>query len=76
MIAGSLERQISRMNDAVANTDIEEIVAADYEFHRLIIAACGNTLFSNIYDTLRDFHVEEIRKTNLLDPSRAPVPGR
>ena len=42
-------------------------MAADYEFHRLIIAACGNTLFSNIYDTLRSFMHEEIRKRTCLN---------
>jgi GntR family transcriptional repressor for pyruvate dehydrogenase complex len=72
-IIASLEQQISRMQDAVAAFAIEDIVAADYEFHRLIIAACGNTLFSNIYDTLRSFMHEEIRKTNLLDSARAAL---
>ena len=72
-IVASLEQQISRMQDAVAAFAIEDIVAADYEFHRLIIAACGNTLFSNIYDTLRSFMHEEIRKTNLLDSARAAL---
>ena len=69
----SLEQQVGRMHDAVAASSIEDIVAADYEFHRLIIAACGNTLFSNIYDTLRSFMHEEIRKTNLLESTRAAL---
>ena len=69
----SLEQQVDRMRDAVAAADIEMIVAADYEFHRLIIAACANTLFSNIYDTLRSFMLEEIRKTNLLESARSAL---
>jgi DNA-binding FadR family transcriptional regulator len=68
-----LEQQVSRMHDAVAAADIEEVVAADYEFHRLVIAASANTLFSNIYDTLRSFMLEEIRKTNLLESARAAL---
>ena len=72
-IIRSLEQQVSEMRDAVAASAIEDIVAADYEFHRLIIAACGNTLFSNIYATLRSFMHEEIRKTNLLEATRAAL---
>jgi len=73
LIIGDLEQQVHRMHDAVAASSIEDIVAADYEFHRLIIAACGNTLFGNIYDTLRSFMHEEIRKTNLLESTRAAL---
>jgi GntR family transcriptional regulator, transcriptional repressor for pyruvate dehydrogenase complex len=72
-IIADLEQQVRRMRDAVAASAIEDIVAADYEFHRLIIAACGNTLFSNIYDTLRSFMLEEIRKTNLIESTRATL---
>jgi GntR family transcriptional regulator, transcriptional repressor for pyruvate dehydrogenase complex len=70
-IIGLLEQQVARMTDAVAVSDIEEIVAADCEFHRVIITACGNTLFSNIYDTLRSFMHESIRRTNLIESARA-----
>jgi GntR family transcriptional regulator, transcriptional repressor for pyruvate dehydrogenase complex len=64
---------IARMQRAVAASSIEEIVEADYEFHRLVIGSCDNTLFSNIYDTLRAFMQEEIRKTNLLDSARSEL---
>jgi len=41
----------------------------------LIIQSCANTLFSNIYETLRAFMQEEIRKTNLLDSARLDLVG-
>lgn len=72
-IIEDLEQQVGRMLDAVAASSMEDIVAADYEFHRLIIATCGNSLFSSIYDTLRSFMHEEIRKTNLLESTRATL---
>jgi GntR family transcriptional regulator, transcriptional repressor for pyruvate dehydrogenase complex len=63
----------ARMHEAATASSIEEIVEADYEFHRQVIASCDNTLFSNIYDTLRAFMQEEIRKTNLLDSARSDL---
>jgi DNA-binding FadR family transcriptional regulator len=73
VIMDGLEQQVGRMLEAVAASDIEESVAADYEFHRLIITASDNTLFSNIYDTLRSFMLEEIRKTNLVESARSTL---
>jgi DNA-binding FadR family transcriptional regulator len=70
-----LQAAIARMQQAVAASSIEDIVEADYEFHRLVIASCDNTLFSNIYETLRAFTVEEIRKTNLLDSALPELVG-
>ena len=70
-----LEGVIARMVEAVGASSIDEIVNADYEFHRLIIQSCDNTLFSNIYETLRAFMQEEIRKTNLLDSARSDLVG-
>jgi GntR family transcriptional regulator, transcriptional repressor for pyruvate dehydrogenase complex len=66
---------IARMQRAVAASSIQDIVDSDYEFHGLIIASCDNTLFSNIYRTLRAFMQEEIRKTNLLDSARSDLVG-
>jgi DNA-binding FadR family transcriptional regulator len=72
----ALGEVIARMEQAVSAASIEDIVSADYEFHRLIIRSCDNTLFSNIYDTLRAFMLDEIRKTNLLDSAGSDlVPG-
>jgi GntR family transcriptional regulator, transcriptional repressor for pyruvate dehydrogenase complex len=66
---------LARMQRAVAASSIQDIVDSDYEFHGLIIASCDNTLFSNIYQTLRAFMQEEIRKTNLLDSARSGLVG-
>jgi len=71
----ALREVITCMQDAVTASSIEDIVHADYEFHRLIIQSCANTLFSNIYETLRAFMQEEIRKTNLLDSARLDLVG-
>ena len=66
---------IARMQLAVAASSIEDIVDSDYEFHHLIIGSCDNSLFSSIYETLRAFMQEEIRKTNLLDSARSDLVG-
>jgi GntR family transcriptional repressor for pyruvate dehydrogenase complex len=66
-VVDRLADAIARMEQAVAAVFLDDIVEADFEFHRLIISSSDNTLFSSIYDTLRSFTQEEIRKTNLLD---------
>jgi GntR family transcriptional regulator, transcriptional repressor for pyruvate dehydrogenase complex len=66
-VVDQLGGAIARMRQAVAVASIDDIAEADYEFHRLVVGSCGNTLFCNIYETLRAFMLEEIRKTNMLD---------
>jgi GntR family transcriptional repressor for pyruvate dehydrogenase complex len=68
-----LKGVLTRMQEAVDSASIQDIVDADYEFHRAIIASCGNTLFSSIYETLRAFMQEEIRRTNLPDSARSSL---
>jgi GntR family transcriptional repressor for pyruvate dehydrogenase complex len=70
-----LHGAIARMQKAVAVSSIDDIVEADYEFHRLVIGSCDNTLFCYIYETLRAFTLEEIRKTNLLDSALSDLVG-
>jgi GntR family transcriptional regulator, transcriptional repressor for pyruvate dehydrogenase complex len=72
-VVDQLGGAIVRMQQAVAISSIDDIVAADYEFHRLVVGSSDNTLFSNIYDTLRAFTLEEIRKTNLLDSAKSDL---
>jgi GntR family transcriptional regulator, transcriptional repressor for pyruvate dehydrogenase complex len=74
-VLAPLSGAIANMRRAVATSSIDDIVEADYEFHRLVIGSCDNTLFSNIYDTLRAFTQEEIRKTNLLDSALSELVG-
>jgi DNA-binding FadR family transcriptional regulator len=70
-VVADLQRQLARMQNAVCVSSMDDIVDSNYEFHRHVIRACGNTLFSNIYDTLRAFMHEEIRKTNLSESARS-----
>ena len=58
-----LEQQIEAMRRAVDGHDLEALILADYSFHGAIIAGSGNSLFTAIYQTLRAFMHEEIRKT-------------
>ena len=66
-----LEEQVARMGQAVRESSISGMVEADYEFHRLVISLGGNALFASIYDTLRYFMLEEIRKTNMQETTRS-----
>lgn len=70
-IIKELEKQIIRMSDALDRYSIDDLSEADYELHRIIVKSCNNGVFSSIYDTLRSFMREEIRKTNLLDTARS-----
>jgi len=58
-----LEQQISNMRTAVEGQDLEALILADYSFHGAIIRGSGNSLFTAIYQTLRSFMHEEIKKT-------------
>jgi GntR family transcriptional regulator, transcriptional repressor for pyruvate dehydrogenase complex len=58
-----LEQQISNMRTAVEGQDLEALILADYSFHGAIIRGSGNSLFTSIYQTLRSFMHEEIKKT-------------
>jgi len=58
-----LEQQIENMKRAVDSQDLEALILADYSFHGALIGGSGNSLFTSIYQTLRAFMHEEIRKT-------------
>lgn len=60
-----LEREIINMEEAVSNSSVEELITADYNFHGTIIRASNNSLFFSIYQTLKAFMNEEIKKTYL-----------
>jgi GntR family transcriptional repressor for pyruvate dehydrogenase complex len=70
-IIKELENQVSRMSEAIDKYSMDDLSDADYEFHRKIVESCNNGVFSGIYDTLRSFMREEIRKTNLLETARS-----
>ena len=66
-----LENQVDRMSEALQKSSIDDLSDADYEFHKIMVDSCNNGVFSSIYDTLRSFMREEIRKTNLLEAARS-----
>ena len=66
-----LENQVDRMSEAMQKSSIDDLSDADYEFHKIMVDSCDNGVFSSIYDTLRAFMREEIRKTNLLETARS-----
>ena len=62
-ILDQLSAEIENMRRAIARQSDEDRVEADYRFHGIIIAACGNSLFNDFYEILRSFLYEEIRRT-------------
>jgi GntR family transcriptional regulator, transcriptional repressor for pyruvate dehydrogenase complex len=67
-ILESLETEIKSMENAVQNQNLEELIDADYNIHGIIIEASNNNVYSNIYQTLKAFMHEEIKKTHKNDP--------
>lgn len=62
-LASQLESVVDNFKTAISNNSIEELIKADYEFHRVLISYSGNSLFTTIYDLLREFMFEEIKAT-------------
>ena len=62
-LMAELEHEIGNMKEAVERQDIEALILADYSFHGAIIKGSKNSLFIAIYQTLKAFMHEEIRKT-------------
>ncbi|MDC7227578.1 MAG: FCD domain-containing protein [Spirochaetales bacterium] len=65
-LADDLEKVLDDFREAIRRNSIEELIMADYEFHRVLIKYCGNSLFTTIYDLLRDFMFEEIKATYVI----------
>jgi GntR family transcriptional repressor for pyruvate dehydrogenase complex len=64
-----LKEDIEKMKAAKAGSSQEDLVQGDYHFHGTIIRASGNNVYINIYQTLRSFMHEEIKKTSMDDTS-------
>lgn len=62
-VLDALDGEVANMKAAVAESSIEKLVQADYNFHAAIIREGGNALFAAIFHTLQSFMQEEIRKT-------------
>lgn len=65
-LADDLEAVVEDFKTAIKRGSIEELITADYEFHRVLIKYCDNSLFTTIYDILRDFMFEEIKATYII----------
>ena len=65
-LAGRLEAVLADFRKAIDAGSIEDLIAADYNFHRIIIESSGNPLFMMIYKLLRDFMFEEIKATYVI----------
>ena len=59
-----LEDELVNMKTAMKENDLDGLISADYTFHGIIINGSGNAVYSHIYETLRSFMHEEIKKTN------------
>ncbi len=62
-----LRADIEAMKAAKAGSSLDDLVQADYHFHGTIIRASGNNVYINIYQTLKSFMHEEIKKTSMDD---------
>ncbi len=65
-LADDLEEELENFKTSIARGSIEELITADYNFHRILIKYCNNSLFTTIYDLLRDFMFEEIKATYVI----------
>jgi GntR family transcriptional repressor for pyruvate dehydrogenase complex len=68
-----LEFELKVMREAVQSSALDELIKADYNFHGIIINASGNNVYSHIYETLRSFMHEEIKKTNRETTARSSI---
>ncbi len=62
-VFSELEEVVGRMRRAADSGDTDTVVEADYEFHRLVIDAGDNRLFSEVYRTLHSFMRLEIQES-------------
>ncbi len=72
-LIGSLEEVLTRMETAIAAGDHDGIIKADYDFHDLIITGSGNRLFKELYEVLRSFLMDEIRKSQAHYTDRSVI---
>ena len=55
----ALRHEADCMEKAITDRNEIELVEADFRFHRSAVAASGNILFTNLFDTLKSFTCEE-----------------
>jgi DNA-binding GntR family transcriptional regulator len=81
-VTDAMRDAIARQEDRAAAGDLEGFVAADREFHTVLVAAAGNGIVMSLYDSLRDrqqrMGVEALRRSprrleEILDQHRGLV---
>jgi DNA-binding GntR family transcriptional regulator len=81
-VSGAMRDAIARQEDRAAAGDLDGFVAADREFHTVLVAAAGNGIVLSLYDSLRDrqqrMGVEALRRSprrldEILDQHRRLV---
>ncbi len=60
-----LEEIIVKMRAAEESEDRRTLVRLDYNFHKLVLEEVGNRIIISIYETLKSFLYEEIKKAHL-----------
>ena len=68
-LADELEAAVQSFKKAAARDSIDELIKADYSFHRILVQSCRNNIFLDQYDILRDFMYDEIRAAFILNDS-------
>jgi DNA-binding GntR family transcriptional regulator len=53
-VSGAMRNAIARQEACAAAEDLDGFVAADREFHTVLVAAAGNEIVLSLYDSLRD----------------------
>ena len=53
-VTGAMRDAIARQEDHADAGDLDGFVAADREFHTVLVAAAGNEILLELYDSLRD----------------------
>ena len=60
-----LEDTIADMQHAEESENRETLVRLDYNFHKIILEEVGNRIVISIYETLKSFLYEEIKKSHM-----------
>jgi GntR family transcriptional regulator, transcriptional repressor for pyruvate dehydrogenase complex len=58
-----MKQELGNITSSIENNFMEDLVQADYNFHYSIISGSKNKLFVSIYELIRSFMFEEIKKT-------------
>jgi DNA-binding GntR family transcriptional regulator len=69
-LVAELTRLLEAMREHSGATDAKEFARADRCFHRTLVAAAGNEILTQLYDSLRDRQLRMARLT-ASDPVRA-----